>query len=133
MGRSVDSLKAGEARWTTRALYLWEPLHRCGVRLDSICRATRHGRTGRNANTRPSSLGWGLPVVAPESGSSDRCGEASVGREYRSGGSAFELRALLRQMTLRPSDGCERLELPDGCGHTRFWRYAASRGGPAQI
>jgi hypothetical protein len=39
------------------------------VRLDSVCRGTRHARTDRNANTRPTSLGWGLPVIVPESGS----------------------------------------------------------------
>ena len=62
------------------ALYLWRRLHLGEARLDSICRGTRHARTDRSANTRPRRLGWGLPVVAPESGSSDRGDEASVGR-----------------------------------------------------
>jgi len=55
------------------------------VRLDSVCRGTRHARTDRNANTRPTSFGWGLPVIVPESGSWDTDG-AALEPEYRSAG-----------------------------------------------
>ena len=51
------------------ALYLWERLRPCGVRFDAICRGTRHAGTDRNANTGPTSLGWPVTVIVPESGS----------------------------------------------------------------